>query len=151
MIASVKLSILAKTKKDEAIRMLSKHYFFKSFSAILFMTIITFLAAVDIDLVILGVFLIVIRERWILIIKSLNSYIKNIPFIYFIHLSLAYSLSLLHIINIAERRGELRGEKISILEGEKWSKKISMLGDERWIEIIKRESRLFKSQYSTRT
>ena len=66
-----------------------------------------------------------------LIAKSLNSYIKNISFIYSIHLSLTYNLPLLYITNIAERRGELRGEKISILGGEKWSEKMSILGGER--------------------
>ena len=63
MVASVKLPTLVKTEKDEAIRMLSKHYFFESFSTMLSMAVIAPLAAVAVDPVILGVFLIAIRER----------------------------------------------------------------------------------------
>ncbi|KAF6239456.1 hypothetical protein HO173_002718 [Letharia columbiana] len=95
--------------------------------------------AMGVDPVILGVFLIAIRERWTLMIKSLDSYIKNAPSIYSIHLSLACSLPPLRITNVAERRGELRGEKMS------------MLGGERWTEIAERESRLFESRYGAWT
>ena len=62
MVASVELPTLAKTEKDEAIRMLSKHYFFKSFSAMLSITAIVPFAAVGVDPVMLGVFLVAIRE-----------------------------------------------------------------------------------------
>ena len=150
MVASVELPTLAKTEKDEAIRLLSKHYFFESFSAMLSMAAIAPFA-VGVDLIMLGVFLVAMRERWTLMIKSLDSYIKNAPSIYSMHLSLAYSLPLLRITNVAERRGELRGEKMTMLGGEKWSEKMSMLGGERWTEIAERENRLSESRYGART
>ncbi|KAF6228647.1 hypothetical protein HO173_011763 [Letharia columbiana] len=131
------------------------------------MTAIVPFAVVGVDPVMLGVFLVAMGERWTLMIKSLDSYIKNAPSIYSIHLSLACSLHFLRITNVAERRGEkmtmLGGEKwsekMSMLGGERWSEKMSMLGGERWSEIwsmlnssgAERESRLSEDRYSART
>ena len=91
--------------------MLSKYSF-----SVTFMTAIAPFAVVGVDPVMLGVFLVAMGERWTLMTKSLDSYIKNAPSIYSMHLSLACSLPLLRITNIAERRGEPRDEKMSCLK-----------------------------------
>lgn len=61
--------------------------------------------------------------------KFLNSYIKNISFIYFIYLFLTYSLLLLDITNVAERRDERRGDKMSMLRGENREFIVETLGE----------------------
>ena len=53
--------------------------------------------------------------------ESLDRYIEYAPSIHFIHLSLACSLHILRLTNIAERRGE-SGEKVG-KRGEKGGEK----------------------------